>query len=133
MSEWLVQLRYYVQDKPTEDGKPWTRFVFNNDALLEEEGAAPSSPGADDSKQAGLGAFDFRPHRSTKPQDSGRTAEQAHEVSMLCYMPFQSMHLLLCTKYGGGELNILCYLGIVAFSQQTHYCPSALTECRLAP
>lgn len=64
----------------SEDGKPWTRFVFNNDALLEEEGAAPSSPGADDSKQAGLGAFDFRPHRVATAADPAKSAEQAHEV-----------------------------------------------------
>lgn len=71
-----------LQEKPSDDSKPWTRFVFNNDALLEEEGAVPSSPGADDSKPVGLGAFDFRPHRAVaKATEPSRSAEQAHEVS----------------------------------------------------
>ena len=71
-----------LQEKPSDDSKPWTRFVFNNDALLEEEGAVPSSPGADDSKPVGLGAFDFRPHRAAaKATEPSKSAEQAHEVS----------------------------------------------------
>ena len=70
-----------LQEQPSAEGKPWTRFVFNNDALLEEEGAVPSSPGAEDNKPVGLGAFDFRPHRSLKPEAGGaKAAEQAHEV-----------------------------------------------------
>ena len=70
----------YVQDPSSAEGKPWTRFVFNTEALLEEEGAAPDSPGLEGRGQAGLGAFDFRQHRSVKP---AQPAEDAHEVPSL--------------------------------------------------
>jgi len=66
-----------VQEPASQDRKPWTRFVFNNDALLEEEGAAGDSPSLEGNGQAGLGAFDFRQHRAAKP---GKSAEDAHEV-----------------------------------------------------
>lgn len=71
-----------MQDVPSKDGKPWTRFVFNNEALLEEEGAAPDSPADEGKGPVGLGAFDFRPHRS---QQIGKPAEDAHEVSCTCF------------------------------------------------
>ncbi|KAL0021144.1 hypothetical protein WJX77_004692 [Trebouxia sp. C0004] len=61
------------------DGKPWTRFVFNNEALLDEEGAVPDGPGHEGSGQAGLGAFDFRQHWSVQ---SARPAEDAHEAAI---------------------------------------------------
>ena len=67
-----------IQDVPSQDGKPWTRFVFNSEALLEEEGAAPDIPAEEAKGSAGLGAFDFRPHRS---QQIGKPAEDAHEVN----------------------------------------------------
>lgn len=67
-----------IQEIPSQDGKPWTRFVFNSEALLEEEGAAPDGPAEEGKGSAGLGAFDFRPHRS---QQIGKPAEDAHEVS----------------------------------------------------
>ncbi|DBB18474.1 TPA: hypothetical protein ACH3X3_000117 [Trebouxia sp. C0006] len=61
------------------NGKPWTRFVFNNAALLDEEGAVPDGPGFEGSGQAGLGAFDFRQHRSVQP---ALPAEDAHEAAI---------------------------------------------------
>lgn len=70
-----------MQDVPSKDGKPWTRFVFNNEALLAEEGAAPGSPAEEGKGPVGLGAFDFRPHRS---QQIGKPAEDAHEVRSAC-------------------------------------------------
>ncbi len=51
--------------------------MFNNEALLDEEGAVPDSPGLEGSGQAGLGAFDFRQHRSVQ---LAKPAEDAHEV-----------------------------------------------------
>lgn len=66
-----------MQDVTNQDGQPWTRFVFNKEALLEEEGAAPDGPDLEGQGPAGLGAFDFRPHRSAK---IGKPAEDAHEV-----------------------------------------------------
>lgn len=71
-----------MQDVPSQDGKPWTRFVFNNEALLEEEGAAPDSPAVEGKGPVELGAFDFRPHRS---QQIGKPAEDAHEVNSACF------------------------------------------------
>ena len=65
-----------MQDNSQATGEPWTRFVFNTDALLEEEadqGAAGATAGA----QAGLGAFDFRQHRSAPPL---KADDNAHEV-----------------------------------------------------
>ena len=67
----------HTQESNDGDGKPWTRFVFNNEALLDEEGAVPDGPGFEGSGQAGLGAFDFRQHRSVQP---ALPAEDAHEV-----------------------------------------------------
>ena len=72
----------HPQESSDADGKPWTRFVFNNEALLDEEGAVPDGPGFEGSGQAGLGAFDFRQHRSVQP---ALPAEDAHEV---CPPPF---------------------------------------------
>lgn len=69
-----------MQDVSSQDGQPWTRFVFNKEALLEEEGAAPDGPDQEGQGPAGLGAFDFRPHRSAK---IGKPAEDAHEVQSL--------------------------------------------------
>ena len=69
-----------IQDIPSQDGKPWTRFVFNTEALLEEEGAAPDGPAEEGKGSAGLGAFDFRQHRS---QQIGKPAEDAHEVKTI--------------------------------------------------
>ena len=46
-----------MQDNSKADGQPWTRFVFNTDALLEEEANAD-----DAGNDVGLGAFDFRQH-----------------------------------------------------------------------
>ena len=72
-----------MQETAKQDGRPWTRFVFNKDALLDEEGAAPDSSAIDGQGMAGLGAFDFRQHQSAK-QDmtakQGKLAEEAHEV-----------------------------------------------------
>lgn len=70
-----------IQDVHSQDGQPWTRFVFNSEALLEEEGAAPDGPAEEGKGSAGLGAFDFRPHRS---RQIGKPAEDAHEVSSSC-------------------------------------------------
>ncbi len=67
----------HAQEPNGANGKPWTRFVFNNAALLDEEGAVPDGPGFEGSGQAGLGAFDFRQHRSVQP---ALPAEDAHEV-----------------------------------------------------
>ena len=61
-----------MQDKSQADGQPWTRFVFNTDALLEEEAIAD-----DASNDVGFGAFDFRQH---KPAHPCKADENAHEV-----------------------------------------------------
>ncbi|KAL3162699.1 hypothetical protein ABBQ38_008740 [Trebouxia sp. C0009 RCD-2024] len=68
-----------AKDVTNQDGQPWTRFVFNKEALLEEEGAAPDGPDLEGQGPAGLGAFDFRPHRSAK---IGKPAEDAHEAAI---------------------------------------------------
>ncbi|KAL3135050.1 hypothetical protein ABBQ32_007996 [Trebouxia sp. C0010 RCD-2024] len=68
-----------AKDVSSQDGQPWTRFVFNKEALLEEEGAAPDGPDQEGQGPAGLGAFDFRPHRSAK---IGKPAEDAHEAAI---------------------------------------------------
>ncbi|DBA88530.1 TPA: hypothetical protein ACH3X2_005002 [Trebouxia sp. C0005] len=74
------KLRKTSSKEPNDaDGKPWTRFVFNNEALLDEEGAVPEGPGFEGSGQAALGAFDFRQHRSVQP---ALPAEDAHEAAI---------------------------------------------------
>lgn len=65
-----------AKDESHNDGKPWTRFVFNNQALLEEEGAAPDQGAG---APVGLGAFDFRTHRSAQ---IGKPGEDAHEAAI---------------------------------------------------
>ena len=86
-----------IQDVPSQDGKPWTRFVFNTEALLEEEGAAPDGPAEEGKGSVGLGAFDFRQHRS---QQIGKPAEGAHEVKNTCFS--SDIKLFRKTVYTGG-------------------------------
>lgn len=68
------------KDRTQSNGEPWTRFVFNTDALLEEEAEQDepgTTAGATTGAQAGLGAFDFRQHCSAQPHKADDSAHEA--------------------------------------------------------
>ena len=71
--------------------------MFNNQALLEEEGAAPDQGAG---APVGLGAFDFRTHRSAQ---IGKPGEDAHEV---CAAPFGCVHAGPCNPVALTNLDL---------------------------